>query len=102
MIKLYFFIFFTEKSSLNEALEVEELLDLIKDKKSPWFEMIEWTNDGDHIRQTYIKQQSKFQKYEIENFFTSLRLTDLQVSFSFDYIKFIHVFLYIQFNLYNL
>ena len=68
-----------EISFTKESVETEELLDLIKDKKSPWFEIIEWTNDGDFIRQTYINEQSKIQKYNIEEFFTSLRLPDFQV-----------------------
>ena len=59
--------------------EIESLLDLLKDKKSPWYEVIEWTKDGDCIRQAYVKNQDKIKLNQIHNYFTSLRLNDLRV-----------------------
>ena len=68
-------------SSVNDLYEIEELLSLLKDKKSPWYEVIEWTKNGDYIRETYIKNKAKINITEIEKYFETLRLNDLQVDF---------------------
>ena len=68
-------------SSVNDLYEIEELLSLLKDKKSPWYEVIEWTRNGDYIRETYIKNKAKINITEIEKYFETLRLNDLQVDF---------------------
>ena len=63
----------------NPDAEIEELLDLIVDKKSPWFETIDWSANGDSIRQTFIKDISRLNLNSIEQCFTSLRLNDKNV-----------------------
>lgn len=70
-------------SSINDLYEIEELLNLLKEKKSPWYEVIEWTKNGDYIRETYIKNKAKINIIEIEKYFETLRLIDLQVTLIF-------------------
>ncbi len=59
--------------------EIEALLDLLKDKKSPWYEVIDWTRDGDKIRQKFVRDQNQIDLNQIEKYFTSLRLNDFQI-----------------------
>ena len=33
-------------------------VDLIKDKKSLWFELIDWTNNGESIREKFMTDKS--------------------------------------------
>ena len=59
--------------------EIERLLDLIRDKKSPWHDAAEWTHNGDSIREAFIKDSNQIDLNFIEKYFTSLRFNDLQV-----------------------
>ncbi len=59
--------------------ETETLLDLLRDKKSPWYEVINWSRDGANLRHTYVRDQARIDLAHIEKYFTSLRLNDLQI-----------------------
>jgi hypothetical protein len=61
--------------------EIEQLLELIRDKKSPWHETVNWTRNGDMIRESYIKDSNSIDLDFIEKYFTSLRFNDLQVKY---------------------
>ncbi len=50
---------------------------MLKDKKSPWYEVIDWTKDGEDIRKNFIKKKINLEF--IQNYFTNLRLNDLKV-----------------------
>lgn len=69
--------------------EIERLLDLIRDKKSPWHELAEWTRDADSIRESYIRDSNQFNLDFVEKYFSSLRFNDLEVLI----ICFVQVFL---------
>lgn len=57
------------------------MIDLIKDKKSPWHETYIWSKDCDSIREKYIKDRSSIDINNIERYFSNLRLNGLNVSF---------------------
>ncbi len=58
--------------------EKEQLIELIKYKKSPWYEIVDWTKDGDLIRETKIKDEY-FKYDQIFKYFTCLKLNDKNV-----------------------
>ncbi len=70
--------------SLVDKLEIEnekeQLIELIKYKKSPWYEIIDWTKDGDFIRETKIKDNN-FKFELIYRYFKSLKLNDKYVRY---------------------
>ncbi len=65
--------------------EIDERVDFMRDKKSPWFEVTEWTSDGEHIRHQRLRDNFTLPDIkasvcnEIEQSFTSLRLNDQNV-----------------------
>lgn len=69
--------------------EIERLLHLIRDKKSPWHETVglQWTRNGETIRENFIKDSDKIDLSNIEKYFTSLRLNELEVIYNFFIIK---------------
>ena len=76
--------------------EIEQLLELIRDNKSPWHETVNWTRNGDSIRESYIKDSDSIDIDFIEKYFTSLRFNDLQVykKLRYSYSKFYSEFFY--------
>ena len=64
----------------------EELIDLLRDKKSPWYELIDWTTDAGSIRETNVvfndkkKNRAGVDLACIENYFSCLRFNDKRVS----------------------
>ncbi|CAF0887509.1 unnamed protein product [Brachionus calyciflorus] len=60
--------------------EIVEMIDLIKDKKSPWFESYDWSKDCDLIRERFIKDRNSININKIEQYFTNLRLNSLDIT----------------------
>lgn len=60
---------------------VEELIDLIRDIKSPWYEAYDWSKNCDSIRERFIKDKKSINLNNIEQYFTNLRLNDKNVIF---------------------
>lgn len=56
-----------------------ELLDLIKDKKSPWYTNYAWSNEANKIRELYINDPKAINVDNIEQYFNTLRLIDKNV-----------------------
>ncbi len=56
------------------------MIDLIKEKKSPFFETIDWSKNGESIRETYIRDPHKLNLKSIERCFLSIRLNDKNIS----------------------
>ena len=71
--------------------EIERLLELIRDKRSPWHETAEWTRNADSIRETYIRDSDQIDLNFVEKYFSSLRFNDLQVN-RFSYHKKVFLF----------
>ena len=65
----------------NPDEEIEELIDLIKEKKSPFFETIEWSKNGESIRETFIRDSHKLNLKSIEKCFASIRLNDKNINY---------------------
>lgn len=65
----------------------EELLDILGDKKSPWYQLTEWSPNGDSIRNNYVKNSDQIDLKQIEQYFTSLKFNEKNVSFIFNSIR---------------
>ncbi|RNA40413.1 leucine-rich repeat-containing 43 [Brachionus plicatilis] len=59
--------------------EIVEMIDLIKDQKSPWYETYIWSRDCDSIRERYIRDRSSINLKNIERYFSNLRLNSLDI-----------------------
>ena len=83
-------------SEVEVSEDVDELIDLMRDKKSPWFELNEWTGDGDAVRHKRLRDNTTTQRLPnihknknnnnnnhnsiaIDQCFSSLRLNDQNV-----------------------
>ena len=60
----------------------EDLLDLIKDKNSPWYINYNWSNEANKIRELYISEIGAINLNNIEQYFKTLRLIDKNVNMS--------------------
>lgn len=59
--------------------QCEELIDLIRDEKSPWHKQFEWSSNCDSIREAYIKSRRSLKMSSIEKHFTNLRFNDQRI-----------------------
>ena len=61
----------------------EELLDLVKDKNSPWYINYDWSSEANKIRELYISEINSINLDNIEKYFKTLRLIDKNVTLIF-------------------
>jgi hypothetical protein len=63
----------------NDINEKENLLDLIKDKHSPWYAKYDWSDEANLIREAYISGK-RINLSNIEEQFKTLRFVDKDVN----------------------
>lgn len=66
---------------------MEELIDLIRDQKSPWHKEFAWSSNCDAIREAYIKNRRSLKIGTIEKYFTNLRFNNQNIEVIDDSLK---------------
>jgi hypothetical protein len=84
---------FRIKTDNDDLLEErEEMLFLMRDKKSPWFIEYDWSSEAQEIRESYIKNPKLIDTQNIEKYFKSLRLSNRNIrQVDKDLLKFINL-----------
>lgn len=91
--------YFNNKDDDEYIYRKEDLLDLIKDKNSPWYINYDWSNEANKIRELYISEINSINLNDIEQYFKTLRLIDRNVSLFFYLIYFLSYYLIFYFKI---